>query len=64
MSYERGFRDGEQQAFRDRHLHAMRRVPEVGAEESDYRRGYLDGYTPRSQDWVRGIKTSSHKELA
>lgn len=64
MSYERGFRDGEQQAFRDRHLPAIKQKPEVGPHESGYRQGYIDGYFPRSSDWQRGIRVQPHRELA
>lgn len=48
--YETGFDHGERQAFKDRRLHMHRTFS--GQPQSDYDRGYRDGYTPRSLTWA------------
>jgi hypothetical protein len=60
--YEQGFSDGERQAFEDRLCPEPQR-PRPRICNETYVRGYIDGYTPRNPDWVRGIRVSSHKEL-
>ena len=49
MNYEQGFSDGEKAAFRDRKVGFVRAMPEA---DNDYRRGFVDGYTPRSIAWA------------
>lgn len=49
MNYEQGFSDGEKAAFRDRKVGFVRAMPET---DNDYRRGFVDGYTPRSIAWA------------
>lgn len=56
MSYERGFEEGERHAFEQRSFPEKLRRPRPKLAEEGYVRGYLDGYTPRSQDWVKGVK--------
>lgn len=52
MTYEQGFSDGERAAWFDRKALIPRAFP---SEQGDYRRGFVDGYTPRSSTWARGI---------
>jgi hypothetical protein len=47
--YERGFADGERQSFKDRANRVRRSLPEV---KTEYGRGWIDGYTPRSLTWA------------
>lgn len=49
MNYEQGFSDGEKTAFRDRKVGFVRAMPEA---DNPYRRGFVDGYTPRSLTWA------------
>ena len=56
MNYEQGFSDGEKAAFRDRKVGFVRAMPEA---DNQYRRGFVDGYTPRSITWaLRGTKAA------
>ena len=48
--YQRGFIDGEAQCFKDRRCLVRRELPPKAS--SEYGRGYLDGYTPRSLAWA------------
>ena len=50
-AYEAGFRQGEQQAFRDRRAHIRRDRPSCLAQDG-YEHGFWDGYTPRSITWL------------
>ena len=67
MNYEQGFSDGEKAAFRDRKVGFVRAMPEP---DNPYRRGFVDGYTPRSITWaLRGTQKPqaawwSEKEFA
>lgn len=55
MTYEAGFAHGERDAFLDRRGRAQEvRVSLPGRE---YRRGYVDGYTPRSATWSAAAAT-------
>ena len=56
MTYEQGFSDGERAAWFDRKALIPR--PFL-SEQGDYRRGFVDGYTPRSATWARGINNRS-----
>lgn len=57
MNYEQGFSDGEKAAFRDRKNGFVRAMPEP---DNQYRRGFVDGYTPRSSTWaLRGVARPS-----
>lgn len=54
MTYEQGFSKGERAAWLDRSSLIPRAMPEVVDEET---RGFVDGYTPRSSTWARGISS-------
>lgn len=47
--YERGFSAGERKSYEDRNLPRQGVRPE--RVESEWQRGYLDGYYPRSLTW-------------
>jgi hypothetical protein len=47
--YERGFSAGERKAFEERNQARMGVRPEK--VESEWQRGYMDGYYPRSLTW-------------
>lgn len=49
MNYEQGFSDGEKAACRDRKSGFARDMPDT---DNEYRRGFVDGYTPRSITWA------------
>jgi hypothetical protein len=49
MNYEQGFSDGEKAAFRDRKVGFVRAMPDA---DNEYRRGFVDGYRPRSITWA------------
>ena len=49
MSYAYGFSAGEAAAFKDRRDHITRSMPAV---DSEYARGFVDGYTPRDLSWA------------
>lgn len=49
-AYEAGFSAGERQAFIDRRERKTRDFRSV--VQSEYQRGYRDGYTPRSITWL------------
>lgn len=51
MSYQTGFIAGERQAFEDRRSGMHRDLGD--APQSEWQRGYHDGYTPRSPTWAR-----------
>lgn len=53
MSYEAGFAAGEQRAFLDRQSGVFRDMTD--RPSSEYQRGYIDGYTPRSATWLRPL---------
>lgn len=56
MTYEIGFSAGESAAFKDRRDRITRAMPAV---DTDYARGYVDGYTPRDLSWaLRDTQTS------
>jgi hypothetical protein len=49
VSYEEAFAAGEHDSFADRQRRLTRQVPPPDSPE---RRGYRDGYLPRSPDWA------------
>lgn len=51
-TYAAGFEAGERQAFEDRHNRSRMQLPQV-AYQSEYWRGFGDGYTPRTVGWLR-----------
>ncbi|MBA3590354.1 hypothetical protein [Methylibium sp.] len=53
MNYESGFNAGEHQAFQDRRSGVVRDLGD--APQSEWQRGYRDGYTPRSPTWARSL---------
>lgn len=50
MSYEAGFLDGERQAFKDRKNNVVRAFNRE-RRVSQYGRGFIEGYTPRTVVW-------------
>lgn len=54
QEYEKGFAQGEQDAFRDRQqgIYMMGRPERIKSERS---LGYWDAYEPRSSTWIRKI---------
>jgi hypothetical protein len=52
--YQRGFADGEKQSREDRLAGTLCDVSEQIPLDSEYGRGYLDGYTPRTWAWAHG----------
>lgn len=60
--YERGFSAGESEAWEDRnHARQLVRPEKV---ESEWHRGYLDGYFPRSLTWsLRKPAIKSYAEI-
>jgi hypothetical protein len=63
MSYANGFDDGERAAFRHRKagITLDRDFPEP---QTDYERGYRDGYTPRSPGWWYGLPQTAERQAA
>lgn len=48
-----GFDAGERQAFKDQRNGVRRGFADD--QQSDYQRGYRDGYTPRNPSWWRSL---------
>lgn len=60
--YERGFAAGERKAWEDRNTPRMAVRPEKSA--SEWERGYMDGYFPRSLTWsLRKPAIKSYAEV-
>jgi hypothetical protein len=60
--YERGFSAGERKAWEDRNL--IRQLVRPKEAESEWQRGYMDGYFPRSLTWsLRKPAIRSYAEI-
>jgi hypothetical protein len=62
MTYEQGFSAGERAAFFDRRNGSLRQV--MSHPINAYDRGYTDGYTPRSPEWLRLTRQTEGQEVA